>query len=55
MLKEDSDAALLRIFECFLEAAPQLVLQVSLLLRGDYQFTGEDCRLVGHFPAAVHW
>ncbi|XP_041973885.1 XK-related protein 7 [Aricia agestis] len=33
MLKEDSDAALLRIFECFLEAAPQHVLQASLLLR----------------------
>ncbi|XP_045455902.1 XK-related protein 7 [Melitaea cinxia] len=33
MLKEDSDAALLRIFECFLEAAPQQVLQTSLLLR----------------------
>ncbi|XP_045762520.1 XK-related protein 6 isoform X2 [Maniola jurtina] len=33
MLKEDSDAALLRVFECFLEAAPQQVLQTSLLLR----------------------
>ncbi|KAJ2938939.1 hypothetical protein O0L34_g17751 [Tuta absoluta] len=33
MLKEDSDAALLRIFECFLEAAPQQVLQTSLLFR----------------------
>ncbi|XP_022119691.2 XK-related protein 6 [Pieris rapae] len=33
MLKEDSDAALLRIFECFLEAAPQQVLQTSLLMR----------------------
>lgn len=32
MLKEDSDASLLRIFECFLEAAPQQVLQTSLLL-----------------------
>ncbi|XP_048000915.1 XK-related protein 6 [Leguminivora glycinivorella] len=31
MLKEDADAALLRIFECFLEAAPQQVLQTSLL------------------------
>ncbi|CAH2207676.1 jg12097, partial [Pararge aegeria aegeria] len=33
MLKEDSDAALLRVFECFLEAAPQQVLQTTLLLR----------------------
>lgn len=33
MLKEDSDAALLRVFECFLEAAPQQVLQTTFLLR----------------------
>ncbi|XP_072948062.1 XK-related protein 6 [Epargyreus clarus] len=38
MLKEDSDAALLRIFECFLEAAPQQVLQTSLLFRAYDQF-----------------
>ncbi|CAD0205250.1 unnamed protein product [Chrysodeixis includens] len=38
MLKEDADAALLRIFECFLEAAPQQVLQTSLLLRANQQF-----------------
>ncbi|KAJ1519295.1 hypothetical protein ONE63_004594 [Megalurothrips usitatus] len=33
MLKEDADVALLRVFECFLEAAPQQVLQVSYLLK----------------------
>ncbi|RVE53472.1 hypothetical protein evm_001842 [Chilo suppressalis] len=42
MLKEDSDAALMRIFECFLEAAPQLVLQASLLLTHHELFTGES-------------
>ncbi|KAG8240427.1 hypothetical protein J437_LFUL003141 [Ladona fulva] len=32
MFKEDADAALLRVFECYLESAPQLVLQLSLLM-----------------------
>ncbi|KAK6638134.1 hypothetical protein RUM44_008559 [Polyplax serrata] len=32
MLKEDSDAALLRVFECYLESACQQVLQITLLL-----------------------
>ena len=28
MVYEDSDATLLRLFECFMESAPQLILQV---------------------------
>lgn len=40
MLREDSDAALLRAFECFLEAAPQQVLQLSLMIDGREEFKG---------------
>lgn len=37
MVYEDTDATMLRLFECFMEAAPQLVLQVYILARR-YQF-----------------
>lgn len=33
MIYEDTDATMLRLFECFMEAAPQLVLQVYILAR----------------------
>lgn len=32
LLREDSNLSLLRIIECFLEAAPQQVLQIAILL-----------------------
>ena len=33
MVYEDTDATMLRLFECFMEAAPQLVLQLYILAR----------------------
>ena len=32
MRMEDVDASCIRMFECFLEAAPQLVLQIYILM-----------------------
>lgn len=32
MLREDADACLLRLFECFMESAPQMTLQLYLLV-----------------------
>lgn len=33
MVKEDSDLALIRIFECFQEMAPQKILQLTIILK----------------------
>lgn len=32
LIHEDSDVALIRIFECFLEVAPQKILQITIIL-----------------------
>lgn len=39
LVKEDSDVALVRVFECFLEATPQKILQITIFL-----ISGEDLR-----------
>lgn len=37
MVYEDTDATMLRLFECFMEAAPQLVLQIYILAKKNHQ------------------
>lgn len=43
MLKEDEDVALLRVFECFLEAAPQQTLQLTLILKHYHAEINFEC------------
>lgn len=50
MLKEDADVALLRVFECFLESAPQQVLQVSYILKSIYLKSPLEPGYTGYDP-----
>lgn len=46
MVYEESDAALLRLFECFMESAPQLVLQIYILLKDPHAIQLNERRIV---------
>lgn len=44
MLKEDQDVSLLRVIECFLEAVPQQVLQLTLILKHYHNSNNLECK-----------
>lgn len=48
MAYEDADATFLRLFECFMESAPQLVLQLYIMAKEDPFKFGND-PIVGNF------
>ena len=58
MVYEDADATLLRLFECFMESAPQLVLQIYILIKDPHaiRLMDNDNKIVeGIIGLAVVW
>jgi hypothetical protein len=61
MVNEDTDATMLRLFECFMESAPQLLIQLYIIMQTpakldrsnstDFIFYGnfDSFRLIGRF------
>lgn len=46
-VKENSDLVLLKIIECFLEAAPQVILQITILLMDQQKLSrNSECKCV---------
>lgn len=53
MAYEDADATFLRLFECFMESAPQLVLQLYIIAKTKFSF-GTD-PLAGNYFISLAW
>ena len=55
MVYEDADATLLRLFECFMESAPQLILQVKKFKKRDWITEKNAEKLPIDFSAFFLW
>lgn len=55
MIQEDSDVALVRIFECLLEAAPQKILQLTIVLSGEDRITWPQLLAIFGAITGIAW